>query len=282
MRIIIVNVAIFIIARIAGIIFMLFNSHIDTLLQWLQLPSNPQQLLHRPWTLFSYMFLQYDIAHILFNMLWLYWLGRIFVEFFTQKQLFGLYVLGGLGGAILYVVMYNVFPYYAGVNSFLLGASASVMAIVVATAMYSPNYKINLLFLGAISLKWIAAFVVFIDILQIDSTNSGGHIAHLGGAVVGAIYTTLYRRGTDITSGFNRIFDSTHNMFSKLGDISFTRKSIKKVKHNKEYKKTKPDTTSPTAEAEMDIILEKIKRSGYSSLTTDEKKRLFNASNKLN
>lgn len=282
MRLIFINVAIFIIARIAGIIFMLFNSHIDIALQWLQLPSDPQLVLYRAWTLFTYMFLQYDITHILFNMLWLYWLGKIFVEFFTQKQLFGLYILGGLGGGILYIVMYNTFPYYAGVNSYLLGASASVMAIVVATAMYVPNYKIRLLFLGAISLKWIAAFVLFIDILQIDSTNSGGHIAHLGGAIVGAIYTLLYRKGTDITSGLNKLFDIIHNLFAKIGNISFTRKRVKKVKYNKEYKKAPKPKSNPKAEAEMDIILEKIKRSGYSSLTTDEKKRLFDASSKLN
>ena len=140
MKIIFINIGVFVVIRLVALVMMLYNVNPDLFLQYMELPSNLVTLLYRPWTLVTYMFMQYDILHILFNMLWLYWFGTIFMLFYSQKQLFGLYFLGGIGGAVLYLIAYNIFPYFAGTNAYLLGASASVIAIVVATTFSRGNF----------------------------------------------------------------------------------------------------------------------------------------------
>ena len=181
MRFIYINIAVFVILRLVGVVSFLGTGSSNGLMQWVELPTDLSLLLRRPWTIITYMFSHYGLLHILFNMLWFYWLGRIFLEFFTPRQLGGLYVLGGLGGAALYIAAYNLLPHLSGSQAMLLGASASVMAIVVAVSVYRPDYQINLLFIGGISLKWVAIATVFIDLIGIESDNMGGHIAHLGG-----------------------------------------------------------------------------------------------------
>lgn len=152
-RLIIINVAVFVLLHVLVLGALLFNVNGESLLRWVEVPSDLWLLLKRPWTLVTYMFAHYGLLHILFNMLWLYWLGRIFMEYFSPKQLTGLYLLGGWGGAALYLLAYNLLPYFSTSTGFMIGASASVMAIVVATAVYAPDYKIGLLFLGEVSLK---------------------------------------------------------------------------------------------------------------------------------
>lgn len=278
MKIIYINVAVFIALRLVSIVFTLFALSSNPILQWIELPASLDNLIQQPWSLFTYMFAQYDILHILFNMLWLYWFGAIFMLYFTQKQLLGLYIYGGIGGAILYILAYNVFPYFASAieGSYMLGASASVIAIVVATAMRAPDYKIGLLFLGAISLKWIAIATLSIDLLSIDSANAGGHIAHIGGALVGFLYALAYKNGIDITRWFNNLCDSIVLLFSRSSKPHFG---------NKKYKYSAPkfknkESMAPDDMAEMNTILEKIKKSGYASLSSEEKKRLFDVSKK--
>ena len=198
-RIIIINVAAFVLLNVLALGAMLFNADGGSLLRWVELPSDLWLLLRRPWTLVTYMFAHYALLHILFNMLWLYWLGRIFMEYFSPKQLTGLYLLGGWGGAALYLLAYNLLPYFSASTGFMLGASASVMAVVVATAVYAPDYKIGLLFLGEVSLKWVAIVTVGIDLLGMQPGNLGASIAHIGGALVGAAYALNIKRGHDIT-----------------------------------------------------------------------------------
>ncbi len=147
MRLIFINIAVFVVLLLFAVGAVLFNGNPDVMTRWAQLPSDLGMLLRRPWTLITYMFTHLDFIHILFNMLWLYWLGRIFMDFFSPKQLTGLYLLGGWGGALLFLLAYNLLPAFAGDMIYLVGASASVMAIVVATAVYAPDYKIGLLFL---------------------------------------------------------------------------------------------------------------------------------------
>lgn len=274
MRIIYINIAVFVLLHVVALVGILINVPTQDLVTWVQMPSDLWRLAHTPWTPVSYMFAHYDLLHILFNMLWLYWLGRIFLEYFTPKRLSALYVLGGLGGAALYLLAMNMLPHFAGHNSFLMGASASVIAIVVAVAVWAPDYKIGLLFIGEISLKWVAIVTIGIDLLSVDAGNAGGHIAHLGGAAVGAIYATALKRGTDITRPLNACLDWLASLFVR-------RKSgVGQPVGGKAYDKRQAAASDRPTEAEIDAILDKIKRSGYTSLTNHERDVLFRASRK--
>ena len=140
------------------------------------------------------MFAHYDVLHILFNMLCLWWFGKLFLEFFNQRQMTGLYLIGGLGGALIYLLAYNLLPAFTYQRGMLLGASASIMAIMLAVAVKAPNYKVGLLFFGEVSLKWIAIILIFLDFLSIDTQNAGGHISHIGGALTGCAYALAFRK----------------------------------------------------------------------------------------
>ena len=180
-RLIFINVAVFLIAAIINVFGTLFNMNPGAIFRFFELPSNLLTLLTRIWTLVTYMFFHLDFFHILFNMLWLFWFGNMFLRRFTEKQLVGVYFMGGLFGGICYIILYNILPAFDNIymSSYLLGASASVLAIVVATAMRDPNDEVLLMFLGAVKLKYIAIFVVLLSFLNVISDNAGGNIAHL-------------------------------------------------------------------------------------------------------
>lgn len=295
-RFVMVNVAVFVIVRVLALVCLLFAVDAMPAIELLEMPSNPVKFLHQPWSVISYMFLHYDVMHILFNMLWLYWFGAMFHQIFGTRRFVGLYFLGGIGGALLYMLAYNVLPLFSSTEGLLLGASASVLAIVAATAVRQPDYKVGLLFFGQISLKWIAIVTIFIDVISIGSSNAGGHIAHLGGALVGAAFALADRRGTDITAWFNRAIDRLVNLTRrrprvKVGNFHnspFTRTKQQPRDDNRrqprddrqqdERDNGRRHTMTPAEEAEMDEILKKIKLSGYSSLTAEEKRRLFEVS----
>ncbi|MDR0835711.1 MAG: rhomboid family intramembrane serine protease [Tannerella sp.] len=278
-----INVGVFLLIRLTLVLLKLFNNE-TSVFEYLQTPSSPELLLYRPWTLITYMFVHFDFLHILFNMLWLYAFGKIFLLFFTGRQLGGIYVLGGIAGALLFLVAYNVFPYFSFVskNSFLVGASASVMAIVFAVSFYQKDYRLNLLFLGQIKLIYLAIGAFVIDILAITSENAGGHIAHIGGALFGILFAYQYSKGKDITNFINKLIDNVVNLFHRQPKF--------KVHKNKNYKSGSAYRRSATddeyhrrknaEEKEINDILDKLKRSGYESLSSEEKKKLFNASKK--
>ncbi|HTE00346.1 MAG TPA: rhomboid family intramembrane serine protease [Mucilaginibacter sp.] len=228
---------------------------------YLRMPSYLPQLLTRFWTPITYMFMHAGIFHILFNMLWLYWLGQIFEEYLGKKRIVGVYLLGGLTGALFFVLAYNTLPLFTDVvnGSTVVGASASVMAIVIATATLLPDYSISLMFIGPVKLKWIAIFYLIIDFLGTAGPNAGGEFAHLGGALFGFIYIKQLQRGHDWVGGIAKIFRSR----SKLKVVS--------TNANKN-----PDA-QPRQE-EIDRILDKISKSGYESLNKQEKEILFRAS----
>lgn len=287
-RFVMVNVAVFVIVRVVALVCLLFAVDATPAIELLEMPSNPVKFVHQPWSLISYMFLHYDVMHILFNMLWLYWFGAMFHQFFGTRRFVGLYFLGGIGGALLYMLAYNVLPLFSSTEGLLLGASASVLAIVAATAVRQPDYKVGLLFFGQISLKWIAIVTIFIDVISIGSSNAGGHIAHLGGALVGAAFALADRRGTDITAWFNRAIDWIVNLTRrrprvKVGNFHnspFTRTKQQPRTDKQQYERDngRRNSMTPAEEAEMDEILKKIKLSGYASLTAEEKRRLFEVS----
>jgi membrane associated rhomboid family serine protease len=260
-----INVAVFLLINVPAVLLRLMGN--DALANfahdYLALPAYLPTLATRFWTPVTYMFMHADIFHILFNMLWLFWMGQIFEEYLGNKRLVNLYLFGGLAGAALYILAFNVFPLFANSLpfSYVVGASASVMAIVVATATLLPNYTVYMMFLGPVKLKWIATFYVVIDFLSITGPNAGGEIAHLGGALLGFIYIKQLNRGNDIGNSVSGMFNQ--------------RPKVKVAMQNKTYQQ--PGTSVPRQE-EIDHILDKISQSGYDSLNKHEKEVLFRAS----
>lgn len=274
-QIIVLNIAVFIILNVLGLISVLFKLQSFNVLQYIGAPSTIETLFHRPWTFISYMFVHEGIFHILFNMLMLYWFGQLFLSYFNPKNLGSLYILGGLGGVVLYLIAFNTIPYYIDMNpTILVGASASVTAIIFAAAFYRPNAEIGLLFLGRIKIIYIALLFFVLDFISLtDKANPGGHVAHIGGAITGYIYAKQYLRGKDITRWINRLIDSIVNIFKR-------RPAKMKVKHKKQETDYEYNSRKHNDSANIDKILDKIKISGYSSLTETEKKQLFDASKK--
>lgn len=273
-KLIYINVGLFILIRLLGVLFLLFNIPGIPFLQYLQMPSSPELLMYRPWTVITYMFTHFDFLHILFNMLWLYWFGGLFLTFFSERQLGGLYLLGGVAGAVLFMLAYNIFPYFQTVasSSYLMGASASVMAIVFAVSFYRKDLEINLLLIGRIKLIYLALFTFVIDLLAITSDNAGGHIAHIGGALFGIWFAVRIKEGKDLTGPMNRLLDRVVNLGKRKPKMKVT---YKRAETDYEYNARKHRET-----ADIDAILDKLKRSGYESLSADEKRQLFDASKK--
>lgn len=275
-KLIYINIGVFIFVRLGMVILTLFDIQGGYLLQYLQVPASPFLLLGRPWTVITYMFTHYDFLHILFNMLWLYWFGKIFLMFFNERQLGGLYVLGGLAGAALFVLAYNIFPYFSKISSYsyLMGASASVMAIVFAVSFYRKDYEINLLFIGRVPLIYLAIFTFLLDLLSVTSENAGGHIAHVGGALLGIWFANRIAKGKDMTAPVSRVID----WFANLGK----RKPKMDVTYNNKRRETDYDYNARKNReaADLDQILDKLRRSGYGALSAEEKRKLFDASKK--
>jgi membrane associated rhomboid family serine protease len=277
-RLIYINIAIFLILSLAAIAgFLLDNPDIasKTFLLF-AIPSSLKALLLKPWTLITYMFTHKDFWHILFNMLWLYWFGRIFLEYLDQRKLVAVYLLGGLSGALVYVLSFNVFPAFAGVlnESVAIGASASVMAVVIAIAAYVPNYTIQLLLLGKIKIKYMALAIFVLTSFMDFSVNSGGKLAHIGGALFGYLYTINLRHGHDIGKGLNRLIDFFVTMFKPRSKLKVT---YKKPVSDYDYNKMKAEH-----QTRINAILDKIAKGGYDSLTKEEKDLLFKESQKKN
>lgn len=282
-RLIYVNVAIYVLGLLAAVVLGLFNIQVAHLWSYLYLPADLLQLLRRPWTLITYMFMHAGAWHLLGNMLWLYWFGRLFLYFFSSKHLRGLYVVGGLIGALFYIVSYNLFPVFSSdlYSATLVGASASVLAIAVATAVREPDYRINFMLMGQVKLKYFALFIVLFDILYVGGTNAGGHLAHLGGALAGWWFVRGIHRGYDITHWVNAFTDAIGVLFRKR-ERKPRKPKMKVYVNNAAGNSRKADydynSRKKSQSDEVDRILEKLKQSGYSSLTDVEKRKLFDAS----
>lgn len=281
MKIVVINIAVFLVLNIISIVMIFAGEESGRFIveQWVAMPGNFGRLARHAWTPLSYMFSQIEPLHLIFNMLWLYWFGIVFQLLSTPKRMIGLYLLGGLGGAALYLLAVNTIPYFAVHGGLLIGSSASVIAIVTATAIMAPDYRMNLLFLGAVSLKWIAIVTIGIDLLSVTGSNAGGHIAHLGGAAVGAIFALGLKRGHDITAPLNSLIDAIVNLFRRRPKVRPSRFRTSGAPSAPRPKA--PSAASAADQAELDKILDKIKKSGYSSLTADERARLFDVSRRI-
>jgi membrane associated rhomboid family serine protease len=232
--------------------------------EYLALTADLSKLPRRFWTPVSYMFMHAGILHILFNLLWFYWFGQIFEEFLGKKRTLGLYLMGGLTGALVFIISYNVFPLFTHDNAAhytsMVGASASVMAIMVATATLLPDYTISLILIGPVRLKWLILCFVIMDFLGITGANAGGELSHLGGALMGFVYIKQLQRGNDWVANIAKFFKPKPKL---------------KIVSNNLGKKT----SSFPRQEEIDLILDKISKSGYDSLSKQEKEILFRASN---
>ncbi|HEX2970149.1 MAG TPA: rhomboid family intramembrane serine protease [Bacteroidales bacterium] len=277
-KLIYINIAVFLLMAIAAIFgFLLSNQVIaDRVLSFFSVPADLNKLVLKPWTLITYMFTHKDILHILFNMLWLYWFGVIFLEYLDQRKLVAVYLLGGISGAIVYVASFNIFPAFTGVisDSIAIGASASVMAVVVSIAAYVPDYSINLLLLGRIKIKYMALAIFLLTSVVDFSVNSGGKLAHIGGALFGYLYTVNLRKGRDIGRGFNRFIDFFATIFKP-------RKKLK-VKYKKPVSDYDYNAMKSERQSRINSILDKISKGGYDSLTKEEKEILFRESQNKN
>lgn len=294
-RLIMANVVVFVLLNLISVPLYLMKSYAgywEFIHEWFYLPSDLSKLPFRIWTIFTYMFLHAGALHLLFNMLVLYWFGRILNDLLPNSKILPIYLWGGLVGGLAFVMAFNIFPVF-DTKPAILGASASVMAVVLAAATTNPRGQMQLLFIGRVELQYIALFLVVLDILTIPNTNPGGHIAHLGGALMGWFFIAQLRRGVDLAKPVNQM----------IGWFSFRRRT--KIEHTAgragaaqpQKKRRQPKMVvyrgkgsqrsdyngseygnsfiqkykHLTAQECVDAILDKIRRSGYDSLTEDEK-----------
>ncbi|HOZ30873.1 MAG TPA: rhomboid family intramembrane serine protease [Bacteroidales bacterium] len=276
-----INLIVFVSILVSKIIIQLFELYGFEAIEWLAVPAGTSNLLHRPWTIVTYMFTHESFLHILFNLLVFYWFGKLFLQYLSQRQLLCIYLMGGIAGALFYIVAFNTIPAFSFIRYFsvALGASASVMAIVFSVVTLVPNQDVYMLFFGRVKLKYLAIFIVIIDLISIPLDNAGGHIAHLGGAFLGFVFVRYYKKGTDITIWLSRFLYGIKELFIPDREL--------KVKYrNKNKKSNAPETDmeynarKKADQDEIDKILDKIAKSGYGSLSPAEKERLFKASNK--
>lgn len=280
-QLIIINIMMFVILGVFMVISMVsgFDAFFETIHNQFTIPARFSDFVTRPWTLITYMFTHdlTGILHILFNMLVLYWFGRLFVEYLGSDKLVALYLLGGVAGAILYLMAYNLIPFYVEkaqqFNIGMVGASASINAIVVATAVLLPNYTFFLLFFGPVKIKYIAGIFVFLSFLGTVGTNAGGNLAHLGGALIGFIYMKQLQSGVNWGGWITMTIDWFKDLFKPKTRVKVTYR-------NEATPQKKPGGKPLVSQDELDAILDKISADGYESLTKEEKEKLFNASKK--
>lgn len=259
-RLIFINISVFVFALLLTVFSKLYNGDGNFIVNWFSLDDNFASMLTKPWSLISYGFLHGGFLHILFNLIGLYFIGNLFLQYFSEKQLLSFYLLGTFFGGILYLLSQNYFPLFEGKKTYLVGASAGVSAIFVGVATYMPNYQLKIRFIGYVKLWYMAAIWVGLDVLGLVGTNAGGNFAHIGGALFGFLYVNR-ASNKEIT-----IFDSIGHLFKKK------EKSLKTV-----YKSTqkKNQTQINLQQQEIDQILDKISKSGYDTLTKSEKDFLF-------
>lgn len=256
-KLIVINIIFFIIPLLLNTFLWLFELKDISIIDYFVVEADLMSLIFKPWSLITYGFLHGSFSHLFWNMIMLFYFGNILVNYFGDKRLLNVFFNGILFGGIIYIISYNLFPVFTGVSSKMIGSSAGVMAILFYITSYNPNHTIRFFFLN-IKLLYIAIFLLLMDIIQIPVENSGGHIAHLGGALIGFLMFRSFK-GID--------FVDIYTNFS-------TKKNNRRIKRNKTFSGSNFD------QKKIDSILDKISESGYESLTKEEKNYLFKASNK--
>lgn len=269
------NILLFALPSVVFALLKLFAISIDYY-QYVGLSEDLTSLVSKPWTIISYNFFHSGIVHLVFNMLMLHFAGRLFSTYFTQKQLFSVYILGGVFGGMVYILSYLFLPMLANQKALLVGASASIMAIVFATTTYQPYMNLRLALIGNVQLWHIALVFLVLDLIQLPLENTGGHLAHLGGAFFGFVYIKALKGGFDLGSGLHSVLDRISSLFSPKQKTPF--KKVHKNSQSKTNAKSGPRiVTKDKNQQQIDEILDKISQSGYDSLTKEEKEFLFKA-----
>ena len=270
-KLIAINVAVFILNALS--VFLL-GLRSDVVMKWFELPKDFFDFITQPWSLITYSFFHGGIWHLFWNMLVLYFGARIFLNLFGPRRFVNVYFLGVIFGGLIFLLSYNVFPALIGIKTALIGASAGVTAVLIFVCTYIPNQEVRLLFFN-IKLWYLGVFIVLIDLIQIPTSgNAGGHLAHLGGALLGYLYARQLLHGKDIGEGFSKMLDSLSNLFSGRKK----KPPLKTVYRNKQTKSSKAvDYDKESRQRKIDGILDKISKSGYESLSKAEKDFLFKA-----
>jgi len=273
-RLMAINIGVFLFFTLIRTFLFLFqvnDSWLDMVINKLSLPSDFGTLITQPWSLITYMFLHEGVMHIVFNMLVFYWMGKLLTEYLGNDKLWTTYLLGGLTGGLIYILAFNLFPAFEtiGQASRLLGASAGVIAILIAAATLLPDYRVHLMIFGEVKLKYVAIASILLYAISIPYGNAGGHIAHLGGALFGFTMIKLLRNGNDITT-----------WLAKLGNRNKSKSNLRVVSRSNSVSDEAFFESRKNSQENIDRILDKINRSGFDSLTGDEKEFLYKASGK--
>ena len=264
------NIFIFVLNALIPFLFK-FNKNLIS--NWFQLPVDVSDFVSQPWSLITYSFFHAGIGHVFWNMILLFFAGRTFLNLFSSKRFINVYFLGVILGGLFFLLSYNLFPAFSGVNTALIGASAGVMSVLIFVCSYIPDQEVRIVFFN-VKLWYIGAFLVLLDLVQMTyDGNAGGHLAHLGGALLGYMYARNLRYGKDIGSGFEKMISGIENIFKR------NKKSTLKTVHKSE--KTKKYSVSSTEknihQKQIDDILDKISKNGYEALSKEEKDFLFKA-----
>ena len=273
-RLIFWNILFFVVPEVVFALLKLFSVPINYV-EYVSLSSNSINLFWKPWSVLSYAFFHSGIIHLLMNMLMLFYVGRLFTTFFTQKQFLGIYILGAIFSGIVYIIGYAFLPALMNVNTDMVGASGAIMTVLIATVTYQPFMEVRLFGVWKLPLWQIAFLFLFIDMIQLPMNNTGGHIAHLGGALFGFIYIKLLVNGTDLSTIVSTVIDFFVNLFQPSKKTPF-----KKVHVNPKKpftKSTSKIVVKDKSQQQIDEILDKISQSGYDALTAEEKEFLFKA-----
>ena len=269
------NVIFFVLPLLVNTFLFLFKIPIDSYTFWFELSSSFSELVFKPWTLISYSFLHSGFFHLFFNMYIFLFTSRLFLNLFKSNSLLNVYFLGVIFGGLLFLFSYNFFPAFENSKPYMIGSSAGVMSLLIFMSTYSPNLEVRLIIFN-VKLLYIGIAFMMLDVIQIPYGNAGGHIAHLGGALLGFFYANKLKNGVDIGLPFERIIFKLFNLFqfnkTKM-NVAFKNKSNKKFSGRN-------DNNSKTHQKKIDEILDKISSSGYESLSKKEKDFLFKAGNK--
>ena len=269
-KIIAINVVVFII----GLVFKSLLRF--DVFSYFELPSGIMDFLFQPWSLITYGFLHNGLLHLAFNMLFLFYLTRVTINLFRPKMVLNIYFLGIICGGLAYLAFTNLMPtsFFAG-NGVLVGASAGVSALLLFVAAYMPNSEIRLFNTFNVKWKHIAMVFIGLDLFRLMlGLNQGGYIAHFGGYILGYVYATKLLKGTDIGTGFERTMDSFMSWFKPKSNLKTVHRTKTK---STSVRKTNKESDAITKQKKIDAILDKISKSGYESLTSDEKAFLFKA-----
>ncbi len=256
-----INIIVFVVTLLSRVLSQLMKWNENLFINWFSLPSNIDSFLSQPWALISYGFLHADFLHILFNSILLFYIGNLFLDFFSKRDFIIYYISGIVFGGIIYLLSYTYFPSLKDSHSVLVGASAGVTAILIGLATKIPNYGLQIRFIGAIKLWHIAVAFVLLDLIQLPVSNSGGHLAHLGGAIVGFFLTNQINKGETLKHLFSNIFKS-----KKEGPLKTVYRNPNPQQNIKK---------SSLQQEKIDKILDKISKSGYETLSQEEKDFLF-------